>query len=616
MQPTRLGPYTITRRLGRGGMGAVYEAEDAATGTTVAVKTLATHLVDDDSLRKRFQAEIETLKTLRHPGIVRLLAFGEEEGEPYFVMELVRGQTLEHLLRAGRRFSWRETVAVAAEIARALKAAHDHGVVHRDLKPANLLFVDRAVDDRDGGTGDDAGATGSVDAAGPHVKLADFGIARLFGDTRHTMAGTVVGTAEYMAPEQATGGPVDQRADLYALGLVMFAMLAGRPPFHGDAPDRLLERHRTEPPPRVAALVADVPPALDALIDRLLAKDPARRPASGLALGRLLAAIALEADAAPADPPADPPGAPPRTVPPGAPPAPRPRNVDLFTATWDMPAHAAPTERPVVIPAGLAAGGRPVDAAAATAALPGPDTAAAKRPAGPGRDDLTVPMTTVPTGADRVGQPGASRHTTVAELERSARALARRRLAWQVAWRSTAFAALVGVVGGGAWALLRQPEPAELHARVLATVAANPDRIDGLKDAERDIERFLALYPQDELAAVMRGLKHEIDVDRLETRARLRERKPTPPHLRIERDYRMALALKSGDPAGCIAALEAILATPRAALAAPLGDGDETDELARDPDLWLALVRRQIESLAPLAAAPAPGSRPEPRPER
>jgi serine/threonine protein kinase len=590
MHPTRLGPYAITRRLGRGGMGAVYEAEDTATGAAVAVKTLAANLVDDDSLRKRFQAEIETLKTLRHPGIVRLLAFGEEEGEPYFVMELVRGQSLEQLLRAGKRFSWQETVAVAADIARALKAAHDHGVVHRDLKPANLLLVDRVDVD----TTEPVDPTSAAGGSGLHVKLADFGIARLFGVTRHTMAGTVVGTAEYMAPEQATGGPVDQRADLYALGLVMFAMLTGKPPFHGDMPDQLLERHRHEPPPRVSALVSDIPPALDELIDRLLAKDPALRPASGLALVRLLAAVA-----APVDPTAAP-AATPLPAPASLPKAAQPKQVDLFTATWEMPAHAAPTERPVVIPD--ASRGRPIDAAAATAAFPGPDTAAGSgRRDRPARDDFTVPMTTVPTEADRgFGQPGSSRHTTVAELDRAARGLARRRLLWQMAWRTIAFVGLMGMVAAGSWVLLRRPEPAELHARVLATVAANPDRIDGLKDAEPDILRFLDSYPHDDLAAAVRGLKREIDVDRLETRARLRDRKPVAPFLRIERDYRMALALKSSDPAGCVAALEEILATPRDALAVPLAAGAEPDELARDPDLWIALVRRQIQSLATL----------------
>ena len=569
MEPTRLGPYTITRRLGRGGMGAVYEAEDMATGETVAIKTLAAHLLDDDGLRRRFQAEIETLKTLRHPGIVQLLAFGEEEGEPYFVMELVRGQTLEQLLRAGRRFSWQETLAIAADIARALKAAHDHGVVHRDLKPANLLFGSQI-------SGSQIDPT--VDVA--RVKLADFGIARLFGDTRHTMAGTVVGTAEYMSPEQAVGAAVDPRADLYALGLVMFAMVTGKPPFHGGTADQLLDRHRREPPPRVATLAPDVPPVLDALIDRLLAKDPTQRPASALALGRLLAAV--EEVAGTTQPVATQPAViqpaviqpavilAMETLPAGVP-APdvaaaptqgdRPRQVDLFAATWEMPQQAA-----------------------------------AQQPARPRAQQPTVPITTAEHETAEP-QSARTRYTTVADLDAAARGQARRRFVWTLLARTAAFVTLVGLVAGGAWALLRQPAPDTLYDAIFASVAANPDRVDGLKDALPDIERFLDWYPEDPRAASVRGLRREVDLDRLAARARLRERKSTPPYLRIERDYRLAVTLKSSDLASAAAAFEAILATPRDALATPLTQGSEADPLIRDPDLWLALVREQLRTL-------------------
>jgi serine/threonine protein kinase len=172
MDPTRLGPYTIRGRLGRGGMGTVYEAVDPE-GRLVALKTLRGHMADHAGSRRRFEAEITALKELRHPGIVRLLAFGEENDQPFFAMELVRGKSLEELLKAGRTFSWQETVATALQVTRALKTAHDHGIIHRDLKPANLLFPE---------------AHGAEDG----VKLADFGIARLFGESGQTQAGTVV----------------------------------------------------------------------------------------------------------------------------------------------------------------------------------------------------------------------------------------------------------------------------------------------------------------------------------------------------------------------------------------------------------------------------------------
>jgi len=268
MQPTQLGPYRILRQLGRGGMGAVYEAEDAESGERVAVKVLAAHLSDDPGIRSRFLAEIETLKNLRSPGIVRLLSFGEQDGQPFFAMELVEGRSLDQMLRDGIRFDWQTTVDTALAVTRALKSAHDHGVIHRDLKPGNLLVTDDGT-----------------------VKLADFGIAKLFGGDAHTAHGNFVGTADYMAPEQASGKPVDHRVDLYALGMVMFAMLSGRPPFRGTHLSEVIEKQRKEKPPRISTIVEDVPAELDELIDRLLAKKPAARPPNALALGRLLSAI-------------------------------------------------------------------------------------------------------------------------------------------------------------------------------------------------------------------------------------------------------------------------------------------------------------------------------------
>ena len=144
MESQQLGPYVLISRLGRGGMGAVYEAEHEGTGEHVAVKVLAPHLADDFGLKERFNAEIQTLKPLRCPGIVQLIAYGEDDGQPYFSMELVHGQSLERLIRGGRIFAAEEVIAFSIEIARSLKVAHDHGIIHRDLKPANLLVPDDA----------------------------------------------------------------------------------------------------------------------------------------------------------------------------------------------------------------------------------------------------------------------------------------------------------------------------------------------------------------------------------------------------------------------------------------------------------------------------------------
>ncbi len=510
-------------------MGTVYEAEDESSGAVVAVKTMAAHLDDDAGSRRRFLAEIEALKTLRHPGIVQLLAFGEENGRPYFAMELVRGRSLEDLLRSGRRFSWRETLDTAIEVARALKAAHDHGVVHRDLKPANLLFVDQP-------------------APGPGVKLADFGIARLFGDAGQTQPGFIVGTAEYMAPEQAAGAAVDPRTDFYALGMVMFAMLTGGPAFQGGTALGIIDRQQREPPPRVAQLVPEVPAELDALVDRLLAKNPADRPASALALGRLLAAIAT------LRPPGEAPGAPPPAA-----------NVDLLAETLGMPTPADRTAGAAVIAADITA-------PAANAASP---TKAA--PAGPpGTEPRRSPVPTART-----------RFTTVEELHRAARELEARDR------RRDAVARAAAAVGGGlllavaGFALLRPPTADELYERIM-TIAAD-DEAD-LRDARPAIDRFLARHPDDPRAGAVGDLDRTLDLDALERRMRKRVRNGrVPPPL--ERDYRAAMAREPESPAACLAALEALLTVH----AADEGTADA------DRELWLALVRRQRARLGPLA---------------
>lgn len=554
MHPTQLGPYTISAPLGRGGMGAVYEAVHNGTGQAVAVKTLATHLGDDASLRKRFAAEIETLKNLRHPCIVQLLAFGEEDGQPYFAMELVRGRSLEQLLRSGRRFTWRETVAIAIDVARALKSAHDHGVVHRDLKPANLLFPDEPA----------------ADAA---VKLADFGIARLFGSTTHTMAGMIVGTAEYMAPEQAAGRTVDHRVDLYALGLVMFAMLAGRPPFQGGQVTDVLERQRSEAPPRVSTRVADVPRELDELIDRLLAKDPTRRPGSALAVGRLLAAITKLT--------------PPPEALPGGLESGQTAAVDLLAVTRDFSESDTAAPRQAVIPADAA--GRTVPADAQTMPLPTKaDEALAQR--------ITQPA----VAANEAAAARVSRFTTLEELHTAMAAEAAARHRRDSILRGIASVAMLAAVAAAAVVLLRPPTADALHEQIMA-IAGDPEA--DLRDARPLIERFLAAHAADPRAEAIRELDRTLDLDALERRARRRIGGSVMPPL--EREYRAAMAREEESPQACVAALQAILALhaddeppPDAAAETTPADASQADETA----LWLALVQRQLDSLEARAA--------------
>jgi len=522
-------------------MGTVYEAV-AADGQPVAVKTLAGCFDDDAGLKRRFEAEIEALKALRHPGIVRLLAFGEEEGVPFFAMELVPGQSLEEILKAGRRFSWQETVATAAAVARALKAAHDQGIVHRDLKPANLLLADEEA--ADGG-----------------VKLADFGIARLFGDAGQTIAGTVVGTAEYMAPEQAAGGPVDHRVDLYALGLVMYAMLTGRPPFRGGEVAEVLRRQRRETPARVSAVGAEVPPAVDLLVEKLLAKEPADRPASALAVGRLLAAIEADAAAAPSS---------------GT-------GIDLLAATRGTLAGDS------------AAGGTRVSGSGGRrkpAVLPG--DAATLEFAPPTAADAEASLAhrrTVPAaGGENFRPPAATRFTTVAELEQLRRDELARQQRSDRGRRWALAAGLAAIAAGLAYAVLQPASPDTLYGRIMA-VADDPAA--DLRDARRWIDAFLARHGDDPRAETVRDLGRQLAIDSLERQARRRTRSGAAVGP-LERDYRAALAREPDSPLACLTALEAIQAVHAADAAA----GGPDSEAA----LWLAVARRQIDRLAPAAA--------------
>src|SRR5262245_58682802 len=278
MQLTRLGPYEIGKPLGKGGMGSVFEARNVETGERVAVKALTPHLAMAEGFRERFEAEIESLKALRHEGIVRLYGYGEQDGVLFYSMELVNGTSLDDELKAGRRFNWREVTNIAIQLSLALKHAHDHGIVHRDIKPANILLYD---DDK--------------------VKLADFGIARLFGMNQLTTAGGVLGTADYMSPEQADGRPVTARCDQYSLGGVMYALLAGRPPFRATNLPQMLQLQRFAKPEPVRVFAPNTPEELERVISQLLAKDPADRFPNIQGLARHLQAMGNALSRPPAD---------------------------------------------------------------------------------------------------------------------------------------------------------------------------------------------------------------------------------------------------------------------------------------------------------------------------
>jgi serine/threonine-protein kinase len=269
----RLGNWMIYSELGRGGMGRVYLAQEEMTGRTGAIKILTAELAQEAGFLARFQQEIETLHKLDHPNIVRFYESGSEGGVYFYAMEFVDGESVEHILARERRLPWRSVIDIALQICPALKHAHDHGIIHRDLKPANLL---RSV----------AGV----------IKLSDFGIAKVFAGQHLTATGSIVGTAEYISPEQAAGKPVTKRSDLYSLGVVLYLMLTGRPPFEGKGPLDLLHKHRYaqfDPPQNI---VPEIPHELNDLVCQLLEKDPDRRPADAAVVARMVQSIKVRSE--------------------------------------------------------------------------------------------------------------------------------------------------------------------------------------------------------------------------------------------------------------------------------------------------------------------------------
>jgi serine/threonine-protein kinase len=267
MSEARLGRWVVERELGRGGMGQVYLAHDAdQPERRAAVKVLASELAAHTGSVTRFRREIDLLTKLDHPNIVHLYEAGAHDNSLYYAMEYVQGRDFAELLEQQGRLPWADVFNVAIQVCAALKHAHDRGIIHRDLKPSNLLRADR-----DG-----------------LVKLTDFGVARAFADKHLTRTGAIIGTAEYLSPEQAEGKPATKRSDLYSLGCVLYTLLTGRNPFLGESILDLLHKHRYaqfDPPRQV---VPDLPHELDEVICELLEKDPKDRPADAGILQRRL----------------------------------------------------------------------------------------------------------------------------------------------------------------------------------------------------------------------------------------------------------------------------------------------------------------------------------------
>jgi serine/threonine-protein kinase len=262
----RLGGFAVTSVLGRGGMGVVLQAVDAALNRPVAIKVLAPHFASSGAARKRFAREAQAAAAVVHEHVIAIHHVDSWKGLPYLVMSYVAGRSLQERLNDEGPLEIKEILRIGMQAAAGLAAAHAQGLVHRDVKPANIL-LENGVE---------------------RVRLTDFGLARAVDDASLTQSGVIAGTPQYMAPEQAEGQPIDHRADLFSLGSTLYAMCTGRPPFRAESPMAVLRRICDEPAPPVRSVNPDVPGWLASIIDRLHAKGPADRFQSAAEVADLL----------------------------------------------------------------------------------------------------------------------------------------------------------------------------------------------------------------------------------------------------------------------------------------------------------------------------------------
>ncbi|TCO43129.1 serine/threonine-protein kinase [Dokdonella fugitiva] len=253
---TRLGHYDIVAELGRGGMGVVYKGYEASLNRYVAIKVLADSLAHDEAIKERFLREARSMAALNDPHIIQIYFIGEDEGQTYFVMEFVEGESLGSMLKRDHRLTVEQAAKVIQQTAMGLATAHDRGVIHRDIKPGNLMITSRGA-----------------------VKIADFGIALSNQDLskKLTSTGEFVGTPGYLSPEVCLGKPVDQRSDIFSLGIVLFEMLTGKMPFNDESPLGLMLEVVKAQIPDVREINHDADPQIARILARMIAKEPAER---------------------------------------------------------------------------------------------------------------------------------------------------------------------------------------------------------------------------------------------------------------------------------------------------------------------------------------------------
>ncbi len=268
------GRYQIEQLLGHGGMATVYKGTDPNLRRAVAIKLIHPHLSSDPEFVRRFEEEAAAIAQLNHSNIVKVFDFAQDGTTYYMILEYVDGETLKdrlkNLSRSGQQLPLDDVIAYAASICDAVDYAHQRGMIHRDIKPANVM----------------------IDSSGRAI-LMDFGVAKILGGEQHTATGAVIGTAQYMSPEQVRGEHPDFRADIYSLGIMLFEMVGGRPPYEGDSATSVMLKHLNEPIPDIRELKPGVPEALRHIIDTALAKDAADRFPSAASMAAALRAVSL-----------------------------------------------------------------------------------------------------------------------------------------------------------------------------------------------------------------------------------------------------------------------------------------------------------------------------------
>jgi serine/threonine-protein kinase len=274
---SKVGPYTLVRCIGHGGMGVVYEARHEHIGQRAAIKVLLRSLAQDARILKRFLDEARMMTLVQHEGIVKVFDYGQlSDGLPYIMMEFLEGESLQARLDRtvplGHGLAMPEALEIARQVASALMALHKKNVIHRDLKPENLFLI-----------------PDSLVQSGERAKLLDFGLAKILDQqVQRTADGSLLGTPLYMSPEQWEGGSrLGPKSDVYSLGALLFELLIGRPPFHSTSASQLMYQHLNQPPPLLAEVTEDAPPKLGALLAAMLAKDPAARPDMADVVGRI-----------------------------------------------------------------------------------------------------------------------------------------------------------------------------------------------------------------------------------------------------------------------------------------------------------------------------------------